>query len=79
MDIFKQTMINIDSDKLTLSQMVSILILIVSKIDINTISGMARSENKTPKGIRESKKYRKEFVGDQLMCIKGLNETGLPF
>jgi len=38
MDKFKETLINIDSDNFTLSEMVSILELIESKIEINTIS-----------------------------------------
>jgi hypothetical protein len=54
MDDFKETLINIESDKFTLDQLVSILILIVSKININTISGMARSEGRTPRGINIS-------------------------
>lgn len=79
MDNFKETLLNIDNDKFTLSQLVSILVLIVSKININTISGMARSENKTPRGIKISNQYRKELIGSQLMCIKGLKENNLPF
>ena len=79
MDNFKETLININNDKFSLSEMVSILILIVSKININTISGMARSEGKTPRGIKISMKYRKENIGDQLMCIKGLSDNKLPF
>lgn len=79
MDNFKETLLNIDNDKFTLSQLVSILVLVVSKININTISGMARSENKTPRGIKISNQYRKELIGSQLMCIKGLKENNLPF
>jgi hypothetical protein len=79
MDNFKETLLNIDNDKFTLSQLVSILVLIASKININTISGMARAENKTPRGIKISNQYRKELIGSQLMCIKGLKENNLPF
>ena len=79
MDNFKETQLNINNDKFTLSELVSILVLIVSKININTISGMARSEGKTPRGIKISSQYRKESIGDQLMCVKGLKDCNLPF
>ncbi len=79
MDDFTQMLINIDSKKYTLSQMVSILILIVSKLNINTISGMARSENKTPRGITISNRYKKINIGVQTFAIKGIINDGLPF
>jgi len=79
MDKFKETLILIEKNKFTLSELVSILVLIVSKININTISGMARSEGKTPRGIKISNRYRKELIGEQLMCIKGIEESKLPF
>lgn len=69
----------IDSGELKESELLSILELVSIKIDIKTISGMARSENKTPRGIRTSNQYRKVEIGGQLMAIKGLKETGLPF
>ncbi len=75
----KQTLLDIDSNKYTTEQLVSILELIVYKIDINTYSGMARSENKTPRGIKISNKYRKVKIGDQLMCVKGLYNNNMPF
>lgn len=70
---------DINNDKFTISELTSILVLIVSKININTISGMARSEGKTPRGIKISSQYRKESIGDQLMCVKGLKDCNLPF
>lgn len=72
-------MILIEDNKFSLSEMVSILVLIVSKVNIKTISCMARSENKTPRGIKISNQYRKENIGGQLMAIKGLEESKLPF
>jgi len=72
-------LIAIDQDDLTTSELVSVLEMVCTKIDINTISGMARSENKTPRGIRISNKYRKIKIGGQLMAIKGLSESNLPF
>lgn len=79
MDKFKETLILIENDKFTLEQLVSILVLIVSKININTISGMARSEDATPRGIRISNCYRKIKIGIQTMCIAGLRDTEFPF
>ena len=38
--------------------LVSILALTAAKLDINTISGMADSENKTPRGIRIRYSYK---------------------
>ena len=40
---------------------------------------MARLENKTPKGIRESKRYRKIRIGSALLCVKGVDDNKLPF
>ena len=40
---------------------------------------MARIENKSPNGIRQSKQYRKLTIGTQLMCIKGLPDLDTPF
>ena len=79
MDNFKETLISIDSDKFSLEQLVSILLLIVSKISINTVSGMARSEGKTPKGISGSNRYRKIMVGCQKMVVRGLAGSEIPF
>ena len=62
------------------SRLVSILELTLSKIDIDTISGMARKEGKTPRGIRTSKCYLKMNVGKQIMVIKGVRDRNkLPF
>ena len=53
MDDFKNTLLLIDSDKLSKKQIVSILLLCVGKLEINTISGMANTESKTQIGIVE--------------------------
>ena len=79
MDRLKETLLSIENDKFTLSELVSILVLIVSKININTISGMARSENKTPRGIRISGNYMKVMIGDIKTCVKGIKEDSFPF
>jgi hypothetical protein len=62
-----------------LNQLVTILELAAHNSGIKTVSEMARSENKSPNGIRSSKAYRKIEIGGQLMCIKGLRDTDLPF
>lgn len=62
-----------------LNKLVSILEVTANKLGINTISEMARLEEKSPNGVRESKKYRKVRIGVQLMCIKGLDDINLPF
>ena len=59
--------------------LVSILELAAHKLEINTISEMARLEGKSPNGIRQSKNYRKINVGKQVMAIKGLRDVDMPF
>lgn len=68
-----------NSEDLTKSELLSILELVSTKIDIDTISGMARKENKTPRGIKTSNQYRKIKIGSQLMAVKGVKQTNLPF
>lgn len=77
-NINKQLLI-IEEENYTTSELVSILLLCADKLEINTISEMARNENKTPKGIRESNNYRKIKIGKQLFAIKGLTDVKLPF
>ena len=69
----------IASDKISPSGLVSIIELACTKIDINTISGMARKEKKTPRGILISNQYRKISIGCQKMAVKGVKENNLPF
>ena len=68
----------IDSNELTKSEILSIIELACTKIDIKTISKMARSESKTPRGIKISNQYRKVNIGGQIMAVKGLRELDLP-
>ena len=68
-----------DTEYLTKSELLSILELVSTKIDIDTVSGMARKENKTPRGIKTSNQYRKIKIGSQLMAVKGVKQTNLPF
>jgi len=59
--------------------LVTILELCKDSINIDTVSGMARKENKTPTGIRKSKQYRKIQIGSALLVVKGLEENDFPF
>lgn len=79
MNKLANTLLSIENGEFTESELVSILVLITSEINIDTVSGMSRSENKTPRGIRISNQYLKVKVGSQLMAIKGLRESNLPF
>ena len=62
-----------------INQLVTILELSAHKSGVKTVSEMARSENKSPNGIRSSKVYRKIEIGSQTMCLKGLRALDLPF
>ena len=59
--------------------LVTILELCKNSINIDTVSGMARKEGKTPTGIRKSNQYRKVKIGDALLVVKGLEENQFPF
>jgi hypothetical protein len=75
----KDIVLAINSDCLSLSDLVIILELTTHNLEINTISEMARQENKSPNGIRKSNKYRKINIGKQVLAIKGLTDSNLPF
>ena len=79
MNKLANTLLSIENGEFTESELVSILVLITSEINIDTVSGMSRSENKTPRGIRISNSYLKFKVGSQVMVVKGLRENNLPF
>lgn len=75
----KDILIAMDSAELTATEIVLLIEFLSNKIDINTISEMARIENKTPRGIRISNQYRKLNIGKQLLCVKGVTDSNLPF
>ena len=58
------------NDEFSVKELICILELISQKTEINTISEMARKENKTPNGIIKSNKYLKTQIGKQKMVIK---------
>ena len=69
----------IENNGFSLDELVSIFELIENKLTIGTYSHVARLENKTPKGIEVSKKYRKIKIGDTKMAIAGISGNNLPF
>jgi len=79
MQNFKNQVIEIESGQYTDKQLVSLLVLITQKLDIDTISEMARKTNKTPRGIKISNKFKKIKIGKQLMAINGVKEDKFPF
>lgn len=79
MENLANTLLSIENGEFNQNELVSILVLINSELNINTISGMARSENKTPRGIRISNQYLKVKIGGQLMAVKGIKGNNLPF
>ena len=79
MEVFKNQVFSIVNDHLTYNQMVTILELIVDKIDIDTVSQIARKENKSRNGILISNNYKKINIGKQKFAIIGIKEDNLPF
>ena len=79
MNTLNECLLLIDSNKLNIENRVTILEVLLNTIDIDTVSGMARKENKSPNGVRESNRYRKIMIGKQKMVIKGVNDSKLPF
>lgn len=69
----------IENNNLNTKELVSILEITASKLQINTISETARLEGKTHRGILTSNCYRKLMIGDKKMAIIGLRDTNLPF
>lgn len=79
MDKFKETLLLLDSNEFDENQKVSILLLVVQNLNIDTVSEMARKEGKTPSGIKVSNQYRKINIGKQTFAVKGLTQNNLPF
>jgi len=73
----KDTIIHI-SESEDLNYLVSVLVLITKKINIDTLNGMAASEGKTRRGIKVSKRYTKLDIGRAKLAVKGLEDNNLP-
>ena len=79
MELFKNQVLSISRGKYNSNELVSILILCANELEINTISEMARLENKTPRGIIISGQYAKIMIGKQKFAVKGLSKNNIPF
>lgn len=79
MESFKNQILSISNGEYTQEQLVSILLLCVDYLDIDTPSEMARRLNKTPKGLKDSNNYKKIKIGKQLLVVNGVKEDNLPF
>ena len=64
----------IDQTELSSYDLISILELTADKLNIDTVSGMAEKENKTPRGIRTSNCYRKITIGRAKLAVKGVRD-----
>ena len=66
----KEILLKIDSSELSTIDLISIFEISASKMNINSIQGMAGSENKTYRGIKISKKYRKILIGTARLVVE---------
>jgi|TARA_Y100000310_G_C20675447_1_gene812776 hypothetical protein len=67
---YKDIVLAITKEEINTSNMVTILQLISNELDLQTVSSMARKENKSPQGIRKSKRYNKIVLGGRDMVYK---------
>lgn len=79
MESIKDQAVKISEGYYKPDQLVSLLVLIASQLDIDTISEIARKEGKTPRGILISNKYKKINIGKQKFAIIGVAEDTFPF
>lgn len=78
-NIKNELLIKVDEEE-NKEKLVAILELTAHKLQINTISEIARINNITPNGVKSSKRFRKLFIGKQLMAIPNLRDNNkLPF
>lgn len=65
-----------------INALITILEASAHKSQVNTISETARLDGKSPNGVRDSKNWKKIFIGIQVMTFprsKGLRDTNFPF
>lgn len=76
MEVSKYQILKEIEKETDLNKLVSILEVTANKLEINTISEMARKNKalgirpSTPNGIISSKRYTKINIGIQLLCLK---------
>jgi len=75
MEITRNQILNYINNCENKYELLTFLELSADKLEIKTISAMARLENKSPNGIKQSKAYRKTIIGEQLMAVKGLRDN----
>ena len=73
-----QVLIDIENGKFTNIELITILELIIYKLNVLSISDMARQENKSPNGIKKSKRYRKIKFGYTVLCTNKLRDLEVP-
>lgn len=74
-----QLLIEVDKEN-DKEKLVQILELTAHKLEVNTISELARIYDISPNGVKSSKRFRKLFVGKQLMAIPNLRDNNkMPF
>lgn len=66
-------------DNLKEKYLVIILELILTKLELYSVSEMAEKEGKSRNGILQSKRYRKIHIGRTILAVKGVREIELPF
>ena len=79
MDNYTQTLILLDQSDFTPEQRVQLFELTLSKVDIDTIQGMADKTGLTYNGVKMSKRFKKKMVGCQKMAISGVKQDNMPF
>ena len=79
MDDYTKMLILLDQGDFSEKQALQLFELCLSRISIDTIQGMAKSEGKSYNGIKTSNRYKKINIGKQKFAIKGVSETNLPF
>lgn len=78
-NIKNQLLIEVDKEN-DKEKLVQILELTAYKLEINTISEIARINKISPNGVKSSKRFRKLFIGKQLMAIPNLRDNNkMPF
>ena len=70
-----QVLIDIENGKFTDLELVTILELTIYKLNVLSISDMARKESKSPNGVRKSKRYRKIKFGNTVLCTDKLRDV----
>ena len=67
-------------EKLPIKLLVTILELVIDRLEIYSVSEMAKLEGKSRNGILISNRYKKIMMGKTTLAIKGIeNKSEFPF